>query len=99
VLILGALYFTLQAGEFSTLDILRERSRRRALLAQVDSLQHQVDSLTRVERMIRTDPATQERIAREDFGMVRSDSEIVYKFVTRSAPDSASTIKSQSGTP
>jgi cell division protein FtsB len=99
VLTIGAIYFTLQAGEFSTRDILQERSHRRQLLAQVDSLQHQADSLTRIERMIRTDPVTQERIAREDFGMVRSDNEIIYKFVTPSVSDSASTVKGQSGTP
>jgi cell division protein FtsB len=89
-LILSALYFALQAGEYSTRDILRERSRRRHLLAQVDSLQQQVDSLRRAERLIRTDPATQERIAREDFGMVRGDNEILYKFVTITRPDSTS---------
>ena len=87
-LILGALYFTLQAGEYSTRDILRQRSRRRALAAQKDSLQKIVDSLTRVERLIRTDPVTQEHIAREDFGMVRGDNEIIYKFVTPTANDS-----------
>ena len=92
MLILGAMYFTLQAGEFSTRDILRERSRRRQLLVQIDSLQHQADSLTRVERMIRTDPATQEHIAREDFGMVRGDNEIIYKFVTPSTSDSAPAV-------
>jgi len=86
------MYFTLQAGEFSTRDILRERSRRRQLLVQIDSLQHQADSLTRVERMIRTDPATQEHIAREDFGMVRGDNEIIYKFVTPSTSDSAPAV-------
>jgi cell division protein FtsB len=89
VLILGILYFTLQAGEFSTRDLLRQRSQRRQLLAQIDSLQRQADSLTRAERMIRTDPSTQERIAREDFGMVRGDNEIIYKFVTPSSLDSS----------
>ena len=92
-LIVGALYFTLQAGEYSTIDILHERSRRRILSAQIDSLQHQVDSLSRVERLIRTDPITQEHIAREDFGMVHGPNEIIYKFVTPSPADSPSTTE------
>lgn len=83
-LILGALVFALQAGEYSTLDIVRQHRRMAELSTRGDSLQHMVDSLTKVEKMIRTDPATQERIAREEFGMVRGD-EILYRFI----PDSA----------
>jgi cell division protein FtsB len=86
----GAIYFVLQAGEYSTRDILRQRDHRRQLSAQVGSLQHEVDSLQRVERMIRADPVTQERIAREEFGLVRGDNEIIYKFVTPSSPDGVS---------
>ena len=78
----GAALFTLLAGEFSTFDILTQRRTRRALQAGVDSLQREVDSLTRVERAVRTDPATQERIAREEFGMVRGDKELLYRFAT-----------------
>jgi cell division protein FtsB len=84
-LAVGAIYFTVQAGEFSSRDILKQRGRRAKLQAQVDSLQRQVDSLQRVERAVRTDPVVQERIAREEFGMVRGDKEIVYKFVTPEA--------------
>lgn len=83
-LILGALLFALQAGEYSTLDIVRQHRREADLAARGDSLQRAVDSLTRAEKMVRTDPATQERIAREEFGMVRG-SEILYRFI----PDSA----------
>jgi cell division protein FtsB len=84
--IIGATYFAMQAGEFSTRDILRQRTRKAQIQAEVDSLQHEVDSLLRVERMVRGDPATQERIAREEFGMVHGDNEILYRFV---GPDSA----------
>jgi cell division protein FtsB len=79
-LILGALLFALQAGEYSTLDIMRQHRRIAELSARGDSLQHAVDSLTQAERLVRTDPATQERIAREEFGMVRGD-EILYRFI------------------
>ena len=43
------------------------------------SLRHVVDSLRRYETALEHDPATQERVAREVFGMVRGDKEIVYR--------------------
>ncbi|MDQ2890443.1 MAG: septum formation initiator family protein [Gemmatimonadota bacterium] len=86
VLILGALIFALEGGEYSTLDIVRQHRRLTALALLADSLQHATDSLTRAERQVRTDPVTQERIAREEFGMVRGN-EILYRFL----PDSAAT--------
>jgi cell division protein FtsB len=89
-LVIGAAFFTLQAGEYSTLDILHQRARRAQMQSAIDSLQRDVDSLHRAERMVRGDPVTQERIAREEFGMVRGDNEILYRFV---APESATANK------
>jgi cell division protein FtsB len=43
-------------------------------------LQHEVDSLGRFLRLVKSDSATMERIAREEFGMVRGDKEILYRF-------------------
>ncbi len=79
-LILGALIFALQGGEYTTLDIVRQHRRVTELSERADSIQRMVDSLTRAERLVRTDPATQERIAREEFGMLRGD-EILYRFI------------------
>jgi len=93
VLVLGACLFALQAGEFSTKDILRQRDRKAVLQHQIDSLQRDVNLLTRTERMVRTDAATQERIAREEFGMVHGDNEILYRFAPSS--DSASVRRDQ----
>ena len=75
-----ALYFAVQGGEYSTRDLIVLRSRTATLAHEVDSLQHQVDSLGRYLRLVKTDSATQERIAREEFGMVRGDKEILYRF-------------------
>jgi hypothetical protein len=69
--IVFAIYFALQGGEYSTAPLFRQRQREHALAHMVDSLQRDVDSLKLLKRRIETDPATQERIAREDFGMVR----------------------------
>jgi len=79
-LIALALFFALQGGEYSTRDLFVLRGRTRRLTVQVDSLQRQVDSLGRFLRLVRSDSATQERIAREEFGMVRGDKEILYRF-------------------
>ena len=86
VAVVVAIYFAVQGGEYSTVDLIRQRSRVRMLSRAIDSLQREVDSLKQLRQRILTDPATQERIAREDYGMVRGDRELLYRFV---APDSA----------
>jgi len=80
VLILGALFFAVQGGEYSTRDLFVLQSKTRKLTHEVDSLQRQVDSLGRFLKLVKSDSATQERIAREEFGMVRGDKEILYRF-------------------
>ena len=82
---LGAVVFAVQGGEYGTTDLLRQRQRRAVLLATNDSLQRIVDSLTQYKHRVETDPALQERIAREEFGLVRGNKELLYRFVE---PDS-----------
>ncbi len=82
--IVFAVYFALQGGEYSTYDLFRQRQRESMLRQTVDSLEHDVDSLVTLKKLINTDPATQERIAREDFGMIR-DKELLFRFLD---PDS-----------
>ena len=79
-LIAGAVFFALQGGEYSTRDLFVLRNRTSRLTHQVDSLQRHVDSLARYLRLVKGDSATQERFAREEFGMVRGDKEILYRF-------------------
>jgi cell division protein FtsB len=79
-LIAIALFFAVQGGEYSTRDLYVLHSRTRVITREVDSLQHQVDSLGRFLKLVKSDSATQERIAREEFGMVRGDKEILYRF-------------------
>jgi cell division protein FtsB len=75
----AAVYFVIQGGEFGTVDIVKQRLEKRRLTAAIDSLTREVDSLKKYERAVRTDPRTQERIAREQFGMIRAN-EILYLF-------------------
>ncbi len=80
LVIAGALAFALQGGEYSTADLYRQFRHKRTLARSVDSLQKLVDSLGRFSSLVRTDSTTQERIAREEFGMIRGDKEILYRF-------------------
>ena len=89
--IVAAVYFALQGGEYSTVDLFRQRQRERMLAHMIDSLKHDVDSLRNLRRQIETDPATQERIARENFGMIR-DKELLFRFID---PDSLRSRRSK----
>jgi cell division protein FtsB len=79
-MVLGIAVFAVQGGEYGTSDLVRQGTRRERLQARVDSLTRIVDSLERRKRAIRTDPAVQERIAREEFGMVKGEKELLYRF-------------------
>ncbi len=78
--VLGIVVFAVQGGEYGTSDLVRQRTRRERLESRIDSLTRLVDSLERRKRAIRTDAATQERIAREEFGMVKGEKELLYRF-------------------
>lgn len=66
-----ALLFALTGGEYSTLDWLSLRRQERDEIRRVAELKAAVDSLERDAVAIETDPVVQERIAREQFGMLR----------------------------
>src|SRR3954469_22147067 len=86
VAVCGAVWFAVQGGEFSSLDLVRQRRQQASLHRTIDSVQRVVDSLKRYSDKVQHDPTTQERIAREVFGMVRGDKELLYRFTD--APDS-----------
>jgi cell division protein FtsB len=74
------LYFALQGGEYATTDLLALRRQAAVERAQVERLTRAVDSLERVATAIERDPRTQERVARERFGMIRRG-ERLYRLV------------------
>ena len=79
-IIVGVLVFAVQGGEYSTLDLVRQRRDRQRMTRSIDSLTRVVDSLRRYFDQLQRDPKLQERIAREDFGMVRGTRELLYRF-------------------
>ena len=77
---LGMVGFAAEGGEYGTLDLLRVRGRVQREQAAIARLRNELDSLARVEQALTTDPATQERVAREVYGMIRPG-EILYQVV------------------
>jgi cell division protein FtsB len=71
VAVTGGLAFGFAGGEYGTLDWLQLRRDLAAERAALDSLKAETDSLDRELRLLERDPATQERVARERFGMIR----------------------------
>ena len=81
----AALAFAVEGGEYGTRDLLHQRQRKERLTKAIDSLQSRVDSLKRYKRRLETDPALQERLAREEFGMVRGSKELLYRIAEPAA--------------
>jgi len=85
-LVVAAAAFALEGGEYGTRDLLRLREQVRSEEERIRRLQFEVESLQRVERLIRTDSATQERVAREVYGMIRNG-ELLYQVVPGDTAD------------
>jgi cell division protein FtsB len=69
-------------GEYSTSDWITIRNQLADERAQVAALRIELDSLSKLAHDLETDPAVQERVAREQFGMIR-DGEMLYRVVPR----------------
>ena len=90
-----AAVFAVQGGEWGTTDLIKQRSRLARSRHDVDSLQREVDSLKVYKKAIETDPLLQERIAREEFGMVKGNKEMLYRFIDPSPAEAAARAKAK----
>jgi cell division protein FtsB len=63
--------FAVEGGEYSTWDYRALQQELANVQARQVRLTEMVDSLTRLRKSVETDPAVQERIAREQYGMIR----------------------------
>ncbi len=72
--------FAVEGGEYGTIDLIRLKRQVRDEQAAILRLRHDVDSLSGLERALTSDPATQERVARELYGMIRPG-ELLYQVV------------------
>ena len=87
LLVVGALAvvaFTIEGGEYGTSDVVLQKQRKARLQAEVETLRMEVQSLKAEVKTVNSDNARLERIAREQFGMVKGDKEILYWTARRS---------------
>jgi cell division protein FtsB len=82
---LAVLAYAIEGGEYGTTDLLSQRARQAALARQVAELTQDVDSLRRELQMVTSDPARLERMAREEWGMVRGEKELLYRMRSESS--------------
>lgn len=75
-----AAYFAVFGGEYSVLEVREIRATRDAQAVELESARRAVDSLRLRADSLESDPAVLERIAREQFGMVR-EGEVLYRFL------------------
>jgi len=80
VVVLALAGFALEGGTYGIQDLLSLKGRVRTEQERIAQLRHELDSLSREERALKTDPATQERVARELYGMIRPG-ELLYQVV------------------
>ncbi|HWP36657.1 MAG TPA: septum formation initiator family protein [Gemmatimonadales bacterium] len=81
VMAVGGVGFGFAGGEYGTLDwwqLKRDLERERQAVERLDL---EIDSLQREAEALERDPVTQERVAREQFGMLRPG-EILYRVET-----------------
>jgi cell division protein FtsB len=83
--ILFVVYFAIEGGEWGTSDLWKQRNERQGIERVNESLTKKVDSLRRYRAQLDTDRALQEKLVRENLGMIRGDKELVYQL---GAPDS-----------
>ena len=84
------LYFAIEGGQWGTYDLWTQRRAKQGLERANDSLARRVDSLRRYRIQLDTDRALQEKLARENLGMVRGDKELLYWLA---APDTTKGVK------
>lgn len=80
VALVGAGLFALLGGTYTTFDLLRLKGSLAEEKAAIDQLKLAVDSLTKVAQSAERDPRVQERLARDQFGMIKAG-EHLYRIV------------------
>lgn len=69
-------------GEYSTADWITIRRQLADERAKVATLRGELDSLEKLAHDLETNPVVQERVAREQFGMIRNG-EVLYRVVPK----------------
>lgn len=93
VLLVVAAYYAVFGGEYSVFEVRAARASMENERERLVVVRAEIDSLTAYADSLANDPVTIERIAREEFGMVRQG-ETLYRFVE---PDPAEEPESGNG--
>jgi len=72
-------YYAVFGGEYSVADLNRTRALVEEASLELAELQAEANRQEERVAALETDPRTLERLAREDFGMIR-DGEVLYRF-------------------
>ncbi len=78
----GLVALAVWGGEYGTADWITIRRQLAEERAKVAVLRVEIDSLAKLAHDLETNPAVQERAAREQFGMIR-DGEVLYRVVPK----------------
>jgi cell division protein FtsB len=78
-MLLLAAYFAIFGGDYTVFDIGNIETLESERAAELAQTQAEIDSLQSVVAILESDPEAIERVAREDYGMIR-DGEILYRF-------------------
>jgi cell division protein FtsB len=78
IAVLIVLWFAVQGGQWGSFDLWTQRRQKVRLQHEIDSLRKRVDSLKKYRARLDTDRELQEKLARENVGMVRGDKELLY---------------------
>ena len=74
----AVLALLVQGGEYGTMDLLNSRARRDLVRANLARQRIVLDSIKAEYKTVTTDPVRLEQMARERFGMVQGDKEMLY---------------------
>lgn len=78
-LLVVAAYYAVFGGEYSVFDLRAARASVESAREELAEIHRQTDSLEAWADSLKSDPATLERIAREEYGMIR-EGETLYRF-------------------
>jgi cell division protein FtsB len=88
LLLAGAAYFAVLGGDYDVFDVRHIRVERAAEEARAADVRAEVERLRGRRDSLLHDSATIERVAREQYGMIR-DGERLYRFAPAPAPGAA----------
>lgn len=95
-LLVAAVYFAVFGGEYSVFELRDARAQVEVEEQRLAEVTVRIDSLATWADLLEHDAATIERVAREEYGMIR-DGETLYRFAD--AEDATPSAEAAEGTP